>query len=124
VSATPPGTDDPGVAGMFALAGDEAVLPAGSRLVDEATPARHCFVILEGRATVEAPGRSPRTLGRGAFIGVAGAGGLPEAATRLTVSLETDARVLVVDPGRLAGLIETVPELAALWRLVAAGLPR
>ena len=122
MSATPPDTDDARVAGMFAPAGDEAVLPAGSRLVDETTPSRHCFVILEGRATVEAPGRSPRTLGRGAFIGGAGADGMPEAATRLTVSLETDARVLVVDPGRLAGLIETVPELAALWQVVIAGL--
>ena len=118
----PPGPDDRGVVDLFAPAGDEAVLPAGSRLVDETAPSRHCFVILEGTATVEAPGRSPRTLGRGAFIGAADAAGLPVAASGLTVSLDTDARVLVVDPGRLRALIAAEPEMVARWRTVAAGL--
>jgi hypothetical protein len=122
VSATPWGLDDPGVVRMLALAGDEAVLPAGSRLADETLPARHCFVILEGRVTVEAPGRPPRTLGPGGFIGAAGTGGLPEAASGLTVSLETDTRLLVVDPIRLRALIEAVPEHADLWLIMIAGL--
>ena len=34
-------------------AGDEAILPPGIRLADEARPGRQCFVLIEGTATVE-----------------------------------------------------------------------
>jgi hypothetical protein len=38
---------------LVELSGDEAVLPAGSRLADETRPGHQCFVIIEGAATIE-----------------------------------------------------------------------
>jgi hypothetical protein len=38
---------------LVELSGDEAVLPAGSRLADEKRAGHQCFVIIEGAATVE-----------------------------------------------------------------------
>jgi DNA-binding CsgD family transcriptional regulator len=40
---------------LVELSGDEAVLPAGSRLADENRPGQQCFVIIEGAATVGVP---------------------------------------------------------------------
>jgi hypothetical protein len=40
---------------LVKLSGDEAVLPAGSRLADENRPGQQCFVIIEGAATVGVP---------------------------------------------------------------------
>jgi DNA-binding CsgD family transcriptional regulator len=45
------------------LSGDEAVLPAGSRLADENRPGHQCFVIIEGAATVEQDGSRLASLG-------------------------------------------------------------
>ena len=100
--------------GLLELAGDEARLPAGSKLADERAAARRCFVILDGQASVERAGARCRDLGRGDFVGLIGADGGPLPPAGVTIRLETSARVLVIDPVRLAMLIGTDPAYAAL----------
>jgi broad specificity phosphatase PhoE len=106
------------------LAGDEAVLPAGTRLVDEARPGRLCFLLLEGTAAAEAAGQRVCELSAGAFVGAADPAGWPRPARGVTVRLLTPSRVFVADAGRLAALIRSDATAAAVWREVrtAAGL--
>ena len=108
--------------GLLELAGDEAWLPAGSKLADERAAARRCFVILDGQATVERAGARCRDLGRGDFVGQIGADGSPLPPVGVTVRLETSARVLVIDPVRLATLIGAHPEYAAEWQYLSEKL--
>jgi CRP-like cAMP-binding protein len=116
MSAQPERPPDPGLPGLLELAGDEAVLPAGSRLADEERPGRQCFVIIDGRAAVERGGSQLRILGSGDFVGDLDDAGGPLPPVGVTVRLETRARVLVIDSARLAALIESEPALAAAWR--------
>ncbi len=117
----PPG---PGLPGLLELAGDEAVLPAGSRLADEGRPGRQCFVIIDGSAAVERDGSRLRSLGSGDFVGDLDASGGPLPPAGVTVRLETRARVLVIDSARLAAMIDAEPALAAAWRSLLGGLSR
>jgi len=112
------GKGDDGPPGLAELTGDEAVLPAGSRLADEARPGHQCFLILDGTATVERDGRALRRLASGAFVGELGPGGRPLPPSGVTVRLETRSRVLVLDTARLAAAIDADPALAAAWRSV------
>lgn len=73
-------------------------------------------MLLEGSATVEAAGRRVAVLSAGSFVGSADAGGRPVPPRAVTVRLTTAARVLVLDPGRLAALIDTDPAAAEAWR--------
>lgn len=98
------------------VAGDEAVLPPGSRLADETRPGRQCFVLLEGAATVEAAGTRLRELSAGAFVGSVDLAGRPQPPAGLTIRLVTRSRVLVIDAGRLSVLIDADPAAAAAWR--------
>jgi hypothetical protein len=102
--------------GPLERAGDEAVLPAGSRLADETRLGRQCFVLLEGAATVEAAGARLGDLGAGAFVGSVDRAGRPRPPSGLTVRLTARSRVLVIDAGRLAALIDADPVVAAAWR--------
>ena len=77
-------------------AGDEAVLPAGTRLADEARPGRQCFVLIDGTAAVEAAGQRVRDLGAGAFVGSVDRAGRPAPPGGLTVRLLTRDRKSVV----------------------------
>jgi len=108
------------VAGFAELTGDEAVLPAGSRLADERRPGHQCFFILDGAATVERDGSPLRRLARGAFVGELDPGNRPLPPSGVTVRLDTRSRVLVLDPARLAAAIDADPVLAAAWRSVVA----
>jgi hypothetical protein len=99
-------------------AGDEAVLPAGTRLADEARPGRQCFVIIEGSATVEAAGNRLADLGAGAFVGSVDAAGRPGPPGGFTVRLVTPSRVLVIDAMRLAVLVDSDPAAGAAWRRI------
>jgi hypothetical protein len=101
---------------LLEVAGDEAILPAGIRLADEARPSRQCFVLIEGTATVESAGSRLRELGAGAFVGLVDQGGRPLPPAGLTVQLATHSRVLVIDAERLAWLIDSDPAAAAAWR--------
>jgi len=116
MNSGPTGTPDPSSWALLELAGDEAVLPPGIRLADESRPGRQCFVLIEGRATVEAAGNRLRELGAGSFVGLVGADGRPLPLSGLTVQLATHSRVLVIDARRLAVLIDSDPAAAAAWR--------
>jgi hypothetical protein len=96
--------------------GDEAVLPAGTRLADETRAGRQCFVLIDGTAAVEADGQRVRDLGAGAFVGSVDRAGRPAPPGGLTVRLLTRSRVLVIDAMRLAALIDSDPAAAAAWR--------
>jgi hypothetical protein len=115
MSRPQPPADDR-LAGLAELAGDEALLPAGSRLADERRPGRQCFLIIEGTATVERDGCRLRSLDSGAFVGELAADGRPLPLTGVTVRLETRSRVLVLDPARLAAAINADSVLAAAWQ--------
>ena len=97
-------------------AGDEAILPAGVRLVDEGHPGRQCFALVEGTAAVEVAGARVRELGPGDFVGSVDHAGLPSPPEGITVWLESRSRVLIIDTGRLAALIDSDPAAAAAWR--------
>ena len=124
MSALPEHPPDPRLPGLLELAGDEAVLPAGSRLADEERPGRQCFVIIDGRAAVEREGTQLRSLGSGDFVGDVDASGAPQPPAGVTVRLETRARVLVIDSARLSAMIEVEPALAAAWRSLIQGPAR
>lgn len=115
MNARPERPADEGVAGLLGLAGDEAVLPAGSRLCDETRAGHQCFVILEGAAVVERDGSRLRSVASGEFVGSFGRDGRPQPPSGVTVRLQISSRVLVIDSARLAALIEAEPALAA-WR--------
>src|ERR1700728_3460561 len=125
-TAQPGPPDEPGslvgdgLAGLAELTGDEAVLPAGSRLADEGRPGHQCFFILDGTATVERDGRLLRRLARGAFVGELDPGNRPLPPSGVTVRLDARSRVLVLDPARLAAAIGADPVLASAWR---SGIP-
>jgi CRP-like cAMP-binding protein len=101
---------------LVELSGDEAVLPAGSRLADEKRAGHQCFVIIEGAATVEQDGTRLASLGRGAFIGELAPDGRPLPPAGVTVRLVTQSRVLVLDSARLTAAINADPVLAEAWR--------
>jgi CRP-like cAMP-binding protein len=101
---------------LVELSGDEAVLPAGSRLADEKRAGHQCFVIIEGAATVEQDGTRLASLGSGAFVGEVAPDGRPLPPSGVTVRLETRSRVLVLDSARLAAAINADPVLADAWR--------
>jgi CRP-like cAMP-binding protein len=115
----PPADDGP--AGLAELTGDEAVLPAGSRLADEARAGHQCFLILDGTATVERDGSTLRRLGSGAFVGELDPEQRPLPPSGVTVRLDSRSRVLVLDPARLAAAIDADPSLAAAWRSLITG---
>lgn len=114
--------DAAAMGGLLQLAGDEAVLPAGSRLCDEERPGRQCFVILEGAASVQQNGCTLRTLSDGAFVGQVGADGRPLPPAGVTVRLDIRSRVLVLDPARLAALLDGEPRLTGAWHNLIAEL--
>src|SRR5713226_1632167 len=122
MSTVPDQPDASGLPDLLHLAGDEAVLPAGSRLADEGRPGRQCFVIIDGRAAVERGGSLLGSLGSGDFVGGVDDSGGPLPPAGVTVRLETRARVLVIDSARLAALIDAEPALAAAWHSLATEL--
>jgi CRP-like cAMP-binding protein len=98
---------------------DEAVLPPGIRLADETRTARHCFILLEGTATVEADGNRLPELASGAYVGRLDQSGRPLPPEGLTIQIATRSRVLVIDARRLADLVDADPAAAAAWRRLA-----
>jgi hypothetical protein len=97
-------------------AGDEAILPTGSVLVDPAWPSRNCFVVLEGEATIVIPGRQPRTVGEADYVGDLDPAGLPTPLRGATVIVQAPSRVLVLDANRLATRIRSDHGFAAAWQ--------
>jgi CRP-like cAMP-binding protein len=114
--------DAPGLAGLLQMAGDEALLPAGSRLCDEERAGRQCFVIVDGAATVERHGSKLRTLSSGAFVGQVDASGWPLPPAGVTIRLDVRSRVLVLDPTRLRALLDAEPAWAGALQHLTSGL--
>ena len=91
-------------------------MPAGVRLADEDRTGQQCFILLEGKATVEAAGCRLGELSAGAFIGQVDNDGRPLPSSGLTVQLATHSRVLVINARRLGELVNSDPAAAAAWR--------
>jgi hypothetical protein len=117
MSPAPPGPiPDPSSWESLEPACAEAILPPGVRLAAEARTGRHCFILLEGTATVEMGDNRLLQLGAGAFIGQLDHDGRPLPPSGLTIHLATASRVLVIDPKRLGQLVESDSVAAAAWR--------
>jgi hypothetical protein len=117
MSPAPPGPiSDPSSWESLEPACAEAILPPGVRLAAEARTGRHCFILLEGTATVEAADNRLCELGAGAFIGQLDHDGLPLPPSGLTIHLAAASRLLVIDPRLLAELVGSDCVAAAAWR--------
>ena len=102
--------------------GDEAVLPAGTKLAIPSRPGRHCYLVLEGVVVIEWPDGAMSRLGAGSLVARANADGRPEPLSDVTIRLESHARILVCETERLAALIETDSEARAAWLAVGRQL--
>ncbi len=95
---------------------EEVSVPAGRVLVEEGTPGREFFFIVDGRATVKAGNRSVATLGPGNYFGELSL--LDRKPRSATVVSDTDMDLLVLDQRRFNGLLDEMPTLA--HKLLAA----
>jgi hypothetical protein len=117
MSAVPPGPIlDPSSWESLEPACAEAILPPGVPLAAENRTGRHCFILLEGTATVEAANNRLCELGGGAFIGQLDHDGHPLPPSGLTIHLAAASRVLVIDPMLLRELVDSDSMAAAAWR--------
>jgi hypothetical protein len=117
MSPAPPGPiPDPSSWESLEPACAEAILPAGVPLAAENRTGRHCFILLEGTATVEAANERLCELGGGAFIGQLDQDGHPLPPSGLTIHLATASRILVIDPKRLGELVDSDSVAAAAWQ--------
>jgi CRP/FNR family cyclic AMP-dependent transcriptional regulator len=90
---------------------EELDVPAGRVLVIEGRTGREFFLILEGRADVRRNGRKIATLGPGQYFGeLALIDRKPRSAT---VESATEMKLLVLGQREFAGLLESLPGVAA-----------
>jgi CRP-like cAMP-binding protein len=102
-----------------AQATDELDVAAGEELVAQGRVGREFFLILDGRAVVRRDGREVGTLGPGEWFGeLSLLDNEPRSATVVAVS---DMKLLVLGQAEFAGLLETVPSLAAKMLRALAG---
>ena len=87
---------------------DEVVVPAGIVVVDQGDPGTHCYVILEGIASVYVRGEHVASLGAGSMLGeMALVDHRPRTAT---VVGDTDLDLLRFDSSAFAKLLEEMPK--------------
>jgi CRP-like cAMP-binding protein len=87
---------------------DEVELTAGSVLVDQGDPGTHCFVILDGIASVYVRGDHVATMDKGSMVGeMALVDHRPRSAT---VVADTDLDLLRFDSTAFAKLLEEMPK--------------
>jgi CRP-like cAMP-binding protein len=87
---------------------DEVDLSAGNVLVDQGDPGTHCYVILEGDASVYVRGDHVATMHRGSMVGeMALVDHRPRTAT---VVADTDLDLLRFDSAAFAKLLEEMPK--------------
>lgn len=87
---------------------DEVELTAGSVLVDQGDPGTHCFVILDGIASVYVRGEHVATMDRGSMVGeMALVDHRPRSAT---VVADTDLDLLRFDSVAFGKLLEEMPK--------------
>ncbi len=87
---------------------DEIELAAGGVLVDQGDPGTHCYVILEGTASVYVSGQHVASLGPGSMVGeMALVDHRPRTAT---VVADTTLDLLRFDSAAFAKLLEEMPK--------------
>jgi CRP-like cAMP-binding protein len=87
---------------------DELVLSAGSVLVDQGDPGTHCYVILEGIASVYVRGEHVASVGAGSMVGeMALVDHRPRTAT---VVADTDLDLLRFDSAAFSKLLDEMPK--------------
>jgi CRP/FNR family cyclic AMP-dependent transcriptional regulator len=92
-------------------AAEELDVTAGDELVTEGRIGREFFLILSGDAVVRRDGKQLAELGAGQWFGeLSLIDHKPRSATVVAV---TDMKLLVLAPAEFAGLLETVPSMAA-----------
>lgn len=89
---------------------EEITVPAGRVLVEEGTPGREFFFIVEGTASVRHGNRKVATLGPGNYFGELSL--LDRKPRSATVMSETEMVLLVLDQRRFNGLLDEMPTLA------------
>lgn len=90
---------------------EELDVPPGQALVTEGRTGREFFLILEGQANVRRNGRKIATLGPGQYFGeLALIDRKPRSAT---VESATEMKLLVLGQREFAGLLESLPGVAA-----------
>jgi CRP-like cAMP-binding protein len=94
----------------IAKASDEVSVDQGKVLVEQDTPGRECFVIVEGRAVVRRNNRKVATFGPGDYFGELSL--LDHGPRTATVEAETPMKLLVLGPREFAGVLDEVPGLA------------
>jgi CRP/FNR family transcriptional regulator, cyclic AMP receptor protein len=92
-------------------ASDELEFEPGAELVTEGRVGREFFLILDGEATVERAGQEVATLAPGQWFGELSL--LDKGPRSATVKARAPMKVLVLGQREFAGLLETVPGMAA-----------
>lgn len=108
--------------GEVAKVADEIDLRAGKTLIEEGTPGREFFVLVEGTAEIRRRGRKIDTAGPGDFFGEMAL--LSEQPRNATVVTTSPVDALVVTARNFRTLVETNPLIALkVMRAVADRLP-
>lgn len=101
----------PRLADVLHAVADEAVLPTGFTLARPDGRALSCFLLLSGSAVVERSGHRHHAAA-GSLLCGPGEDGRPGPPSGVTIWLAEPSRVLIIDPVRLAELIDADPTLA------------
>ena len=96
---------------------DETQRPAGTVLMEQGRPGFECFVLVSGQATVARDGDVLATLGPGEVIGVVAL--LDTSPRSATVTLDTDAHLLVLDSRGFDRLLEDAHVAKGMLRSLA-----
>jgi CRP-like cAMP-binding protein len=92
-------------------ASEELDVAAGDELVTEGRVGREFFLILSGSAVVRRDGKQLAELGTGQWFGELSL--IDHKPRSATVVAATDMKLLVLAPAEFAGLLETLPTIAA-----------
>lgn len=105
-----------------ARAADEVTVEAGRTLVEQDTPGREAFVIIEGTAEVRRNGRRVARLGPGDSFGELAL--LDREPRTASVVADSPLRVLVITTQRFTALLDEAPGLTHKLLRVLAGRVR
>lgn len=92
-------------------AADELDVKAGQEIVTQGRTGHEFFLILSGEATVQRDGKDVATLGPDKYFGEVAL--LDRGPRSATVVAKTDMKLLVLGQREFAGLLDTVPGIAA-----------
>jgi CRP-like cAMP-binding protein len=95
---------------LIGRASDELRVSSGKVLVEEGTPGREFFLILEGQASVLRGGRRVALLGPGQYFGELAL--LDRSPRNATVMADTEMLVLVLGQREFAGVLDALPSVS------------